>query len=459
MGNPILNLAVDTSWFVIRVSKWLTGHGNVAVSKDLLEKYPNSPRHDSFLMIDFQTPGGIRTQEGTSYDRRRLDAYLFAWHLQSIVRPLLNIPGFPTDRTDAAMNSALHLSAYYGNTPVVRALLEHWGPDSPMLVKMYEKTNSQGRTALDNAIVSNHEDTVALMKQASPKVVVISSDILRPYEILQVDAGHSVDDSVDYSIDADGSGAVVDEVHAPERIGGWRSRLALDNAKNLLPPNNHCDLDVLTDANKTLFKQYLRAQKPVLLRQLEDVMQWPAFKTWTRERLYNKYGDVNFKVYKRSKLTSTTSFDMKLSEYLDYMDGLNNKSTLRESEESLQQQPMWLVETKLSEAAKDMVDKDIGKFEFYEYLLNQNGKGLYKYNNYQLMIAPAMAGASPHFHNSALNLLVFGEKLWFLYPPAVAFYATQHVHLWYNHDYPNLLKQGVRRKFQFAPLFPLVQIF
>ena len=142
-------------------------------------------------------------------------------------------------------------------------------------------------------------------------------------------------------------------------------------------------------------------------------------------------------VYKRTETTSPTSFKMKLSEYLDYMDSLHEQGPAEANF------PMWLVDTDVPENAKEMVNNDIGKFEFYEHLLSERSNGKFGYNNYQLMIAPAKAGASPHFHNSALNLLVFGEKLWLLYPPLTAFYSTKHVHSWFREDYNRLSSNGV----------------
>lgn len=48
------------------------------------------------------------------------------------------------------------------------------------------------------------------------------------------------------------------------------------------------------------------------------------------------------------------------------------------------------------------------------------------------------AGAPVHFHRHAWNVLLFGEKRWFLFPAKHAFYSRKHAHKWYREDYPNL---------------------
>jgi len=43
----------------------------------------------------------------------------------------------------------------------------------------------------------------------------------------------------------------------------------------------------------------------------------------------------------------------------------------------------------------------------------------------QFSLGPALSGAQPHFHGDAASVLVFGLKLWLLFPPACAFYSAQ----------------------------------
>ena len=141
-----------------------------------------------------------------------------------------------------------------------------------------------------------------------------------------------------------------------------------------------------------------------------------------------------------------------MEEYLEYMNGIGGNDQADPSQDLYFYQeegtedddlPVWLVDTKISDRAKAIHTEDFKKFDFYTYMLDKTSKGLFAFNNYQFMIAPAKTGASPHFHNSALNLLVFGEKLWLLFPPSTAFYSTKHVHDWFREDLPVLNEQGI----------------
>ena len=436
LGAPLLNVALDTAWFVIRASKWLTGHGNVAVPPSQLDMYPNSDLHDSFELVGLKNSGelgAILLANGTSYNRTRLNELIFTWHTNSILSPLLKA-GCPVRLTDSALKSPFHVAAHQGNRWAVNAMLESLESSGKNAETYLQKTNALGLTALQTAITSTQESTIASLvttENVEKEIERMEMYNFQP-ESLQKERGGQ-DKKVVLAMDADE--LVATNVVPEMRIAGWRSERMFEVGLNL--SEAHCDLDVLTDANKTLFKSYMKRQKPVVLRQVSDVMSWPAFTKWSRERIYEQYGDEDFMVYKRTDTTRPTSFKMKLSEYLDYMDSLHG----REPGEA--DSPMWLVDTSVPSRAKEMVEKDVGKFEFYEHLLGESSKGKFGYNNYQLMIAPAKAGASPHFHNSALNLLVFGEKLWLLYPPSVAFYSTKHVHSWFREDYSQLLSDGV----------------
>jgi ribosomal protein L16 Arg81 hydroxylase len=43
----------------------------------------------------------------------------------------------------------------------------------------------------------------------------------------------------------------------------------------------------------------------------------------------------------------------------------------------------------------------------------------------QLSISPALAGAHPHFHSHAINVLVVGRRRWALVPPSRAEFALR----------------------------------
>lgn len=43
----------------------------------------------------------------------------------------------------------------------------------------------------------------------------------------------------------------------------------------------------------------------------------------------------------------------------------------------------------------------------------------------QFFLGPHSSGAQPHFHGHAVNVVIFGAKLWFLFPPACAFFSNK----------------------------------
>ena len=466
-GRPLLNIALDTSWLLIRASKWLTKHGNVAVPVDLLQKFPNSELHNSFELIDLKAKlynnddddDNLLLWNSTSYNRTKLDNILFKWHEENVLLPLLQA-GCRYTLTDKLLNTPMHMAAYYGNLNAIKLLVKYFNDDNDnnKLKKTMKKENTYGRTVFENAaigghvnvqkfiiesqlIIHNDDDEKMKMKKPRRKIIHYNSNS----DVTNTSSHVGRKESVSFEVLSNA------QIDTEQRIGGWRSNSQL-SVKNL--PEQHCDLDILTDENKTLFPNYFKEQKPVLLRKLDDVISWPAFNKWTRDNLKNEYGDVSFSVYARTKTTSPKSFKMKMGEYLDYMNNIDNDDNNDDDDEKdlyyYQEEgteddelPVWLVDTKIDDQAKSIYDEDFKKFDFYNYMLEKNSKGLFSFNNYQFMIAPAKTGASPHFHNSALNLLVFGEKLWLLFPPSVAFYSTKHVHDWFREDLPILNQRGV----------------
>lgn len=49
----------------------------------------------------------------------------------------------------------------------------------------------------------------------------------------------------------------------------------------------------------------------------------------------------------------------------------------------------------------------------------------------QLIVGPPLSGAMPHFHGSAVNVLLLGVKLWVIVPPSHAEFAQQHAADWF----------------------------
>jgi hypothetical protein len=53
----------------------------------------------------------------------------------------------------------------------------------------------------------------------------------------------------------------------------------------------------------------------------------------------------------------------------------------------------------------------------------------------QFILGPRDSGAPPHFHGSAYNALVYGQKKWFIWKPEDSFFSFQHIKKWLSEPY------------------------
>jgi hypothetical protein len=74
----------------------------------------------------------------------------------------------------------------------------------------------------------------------------------------------------------------------------------------------------------------------------------------------------------------------------------------------------------------------------------------------QLFVGAASTGSFPHFHGHALNILVHGRKLWYLFPAAEAHFNVKSISRWVAEDWPAIA--GQRLAAQRAGLAQCVQV-
>ena len=53
----------------------------------------------------------------------------------------------------------------------------------------------------------------------------------------------------------------------------------------------------------------------------------------------------------------------------------------------------------------------------------------------QFYLGPSGSGAPWHYHTTAINTLAYGRKRWFLTPPELSQYSTQHPAAWFEQEY------------------------
>ena len=76
-----------------------------------------------------------------------------------------------------------------------------------------------------------------------------------------------------------------------------------------------------------------------------------------------------------------------------------------------------------------------GQILHHHSRLSQDAPVPHLFNNFrislkQFIVGPKHSGSPPHFHGHTFNALVYGVKLWYLWPPSEAHFAFCHVQDW-----------------------------
>lgn len=220
--------------------------------------------------------------------------------------------------------------------------------------------------------------------------------------------------------------------HPPPKLstyGGWLSN-SFDLPKALVA--ERCDFDVLAvpDIQSFVF-DYLALQRPVLIRNATGLHSMKKlYQLWQRSKFKQEFGTLTFNEvevpyaesfgYNTTKRTSLKEFMSKMRQFQEDMENLSAE---------LISHPNYIFETVspksplLSEFKPPAVlDEEVThisplKMQFY--------------------LGPALSGAPVHFHRNAWNLLIYGQKRWFMYPPDRAFYSKKNVWDWWKESYQN----------------------
>lgn len=214
--------------------------------------------------------------------------------------------------------------------------------------------------------------------------------------------------------------------HPPPRLstyGGWLSNsFALPQDLT----SERCDFDVLSTSDvQTFVFNYLTLQRPVLVRNATSVhVMKRLHQLWQRNKFVNEYGNLVFKEVKLPYVESSSSSTTSLRDFLGRMkqfheythlsiDTVTNPSTIFET---IPHDSPLLKEF----SSPAVLDENIThisplKFQFY--------------------VGPPLSGVPIHFHRSSWDVLIYGQKRWFLYPPDRAFYSKEHVLEWWRDSY------------------------
>ena len=195
-----------------------------------------------------------------------------------------------------------------------------------------------------------------------------------------------------------------------------------------------CDFDVMTqseDVNRFVF-DYLALQRPVLIRNATNShLLRKVYQTWQRNKFELEFGTLSFTEveipyaesfgYTTSTKTTIKAFMTKLKKYHSETKELGSINHVHN--------PTYIFETvpPLSPLIANfhppkVLDPDLTHISTMKT---------------QFYMGPPLSGAPVHFHRNAWNVLIYGHKRWFLYPPNQAFYSKQHVWEWWKETYKN----------------------
>lgn len=206
------------------------------------------------------------------------------------------------------------------------------------------------------------------------------------------------------------------------KSGGWLpSAITLP----LLLTVERCDIDIIgyTASSDELLLDYLSLQRPVVIRNATNRQSLRnLFRHWQRDSIVEKYGDLTFREvlvpYARAFGTNDTVVTLRsfierlkqqkhqVSDVLDMAPPTYIFESIPESSPILEH---FKIPSVLNPTLTDIVTREI---QFY--------------------VGGALSGAPPHYHSSAWNVLVYGLKRWFIYPPHESFYSKQHVWDWWR---------------------------
>lgn len=218
--------------------------------------------------------------------------------------------------------------------------------------------------------------------------------------------------------------------HPPPKLstyGGWASSgLSLPNELTA----ERCDIDVLSVSDvQTFVFDYLALQRPVLIRNATGVHSMKKlYHLWQRSKFKQEYGSLVFNEvevpyaesfgYTTTKKTTIKAFMSSMKQFKEENHHLPIESYPR---------PNYIFETipLKSPLLKEFKPPSVLDME----ITHINPLKM------QFYLGPPLSGAPVHFHRNAWNVLIYGQKRWFLYPPNRAFYSKEHVWDWWRETY------------------------
>ncbi len=218
--------------------------------------------------------------------------------------------------------------------------------------------------------------------------------------------------------------------HPPPKLstyGGWPA------SGFVLPKkltSERCDFDVLSVPDiQTFVFDYLALQRPVLIRNATGVHSMKKlYHLWQRSKFGQEFGALTFNEvevpyaesfgYSTTKKTTIKAFLESMKQFQE-----DNKNVKVDSIPH----PNYIFESVPADSPVLKEFKPPGVLD--EEITHINSLKM------QFYLGPPLSGAPVHFHRNAWNVLIYGQKRWFLYPPDRAFYSKEPVWDWWRDTY------------------------
>ncbi|KAI6651982.1 hypothetical protein LOD99_4527 [Oopsacas minuta] len=217
----------------------------------------------------------------------------------------------------------------------------------------------------------------------------------------------------------------------PTRLGGWLEgpQAIPDDLKS-----DSCGIDVLETISPERFLiDYLSIQKPVLIRNiLKDRNKLKL--SFQRQNLEKKFGSLTFQSKAVNYGVVMTSLDNTTELILsDFMVKMTNIFT--------ENNQLLIEEIFPSDSIYQNIPDDSALLEDFKLpeILSPDKQNIHL-RNYKFYIGPALSGVPPHFHSHSWDVLLYGQRRLFLFPPNKAFFSKQHVLDWYRDDVLNSIE-------------------
>lgn len=310
-----------------------------------------------------------------------------------------------TDELDGHGFSAFHIACRDGRVDVME-MLRHIGSAN------INRTDLFGRTCLD---------LIRLMSDAMGDTT--RRKVLKYLNVTSLNIG---DSSSNVGYDTTCSNNYNHDNN--NNTGGWRppSETTMTWLRNILDTASHIDVISASNLNRTTFlRDFVSLRRPVLLKNVNI----GESSTWTRESMLGHLGDeivmASIKPYESihggnsrdSAPTTLRKHILKKQQHDELAEVLNNTETLL---------PRYVFEPSFVARNKNVLSSSSTQ---HTMLNLESPPRLFDFPVIlrQFYIGTAFTGSHFHFHNNpAVNVLVYGVKLWLLVPPFEAFYSALH---------------------------------